>query len=94
MESYYRTLYTKKPSTVPDLDTYITNLKAHLGQPGRIRALRGQINGSKKPCEERLPQLKQNRTPVLVLMGSKDPDFPSPEKEAQLIISRIGETSR
>jgi pimeloyl-ACP methyl ester carboxylesterase len=30
------------------------------------------------------------RTPALVVMGAKDPDFPDPAAEVQLIASRLG----
>ena len=46
--SYYKSLYTKSPSTVPDLDPYVVKLKAHLAShPGRIRAVRDQASASR-----------------------------------------------
>ena len=44
------------------------------------------IVASKKASEERLPQVSQ---PVLVLMGSKDPDFKTPENDAKWVAGQV-----
>jgi hypothetical protein len=49
-----------------------------------------QIAASKAPCEARLPEVKAVGLPVLVLMGTEDPDFPKPEEEAKLIAEKTG----
>ena len=44
------------------------------------------LAASKSPCEARIPEVK---APVLVLMGSKDPDFDDPAVEARLVADRL-----
>ena len=77
---FYRTLYpTHKPD---DFDTYLSKLLRNLSEPGRFDANKALGNSSRKPSEERLTQVK---APVLVVMGTKDPDFPNPVGEANFI---------
>ena len=74
---YYNSLY---PSRQPaDFPAYRAALRANLAEPGRLEVLRSMLLASKTPVEKRLPEVK---APVLVLMGSKDPDFKNPESEA------------
>jgi hypothetical protein len=42
-------------------------------------------------CEVRFPEV---RSPALVVIGSKDPDFPTPTDEAALIAGRLRGRSR
>lgn len=62
-------------------------LAANLAEPGRMAALRAMFAADVAPCEARMPEV---RTPALVIMGSKDPDFPDPAAEARLVADRIG----
>lgn len=81
---YYRTLYpTNKPA---DFEGYVAQLKANLAEPGRLAALKKMILASKAASEERLNRVK---TPVMVLMGTKDPDFKDPAAEAKLVADRL-----
>ena len=81
---YYSTLYpTRKPV---DFAPYCAALRANLAQPGRIEALLRLALASKAASEERLPRVT---TPVLVIMGSKDPDFKHPEAEAQWVAKSL-----
>jgi pimeloyl-ACP methyl ester carboxylesterase len=64
-------------------------LSANLAEPGRMDALRAMLAADVSVCEARSGEV---RTPALVLMGTKDPDFPDPAAEAQLIAGRIGGT--
>jgi pimeloyl-ACP methyl ester carboxylesterase len=83
--TFYRTLYpTRKPD---DFETYLDQLRSNLKEPGRFAAVRGFANASKGPSEERL---RETKAPALVLMGSKDPDFPDPEAEARYIGGQVG----
>jgi pimeloyl-ACP methyl ester carboxylesterase len=82
--SYYESLYTLKPSTVSDLKAHISMLKTNLNQHGRMAALRGHIFGSKAPCAARAPEL--NSKPLLVVYGSKDPDFPGDDGVSKEIV--------
>ncbi|MCX4747458.1 alpha/beta hydrolase [Kitasatospora sp. NBC_01287] len=67
------------PTTKPaDHERYVAGLVAALRTPGRRRATRGQVRGDAGPTG----WAEELRCPVLVVMGSKDPDFPNPEMVA------------
>jgi pimeloyl-ACP methyl ester carboxylesterase len=75
---FYKSLYpTRKPD---DFGEYLDKLTANFSEPGRFDALKSFPSSSRQPWAERLPQLD---VPTLVMMGSKDPDFPDPVAEAQ-----------
>jgi len=83
---FYRSLY---PGTPPvDLPDYLTALRRNLSEPGRMAALRAMMWASKAECNERIGEV---RSPVLVVMGSRDPDFPDPAGEAQLVADRAAD---
>jgi pimeloyl-ACP methyl ester carboxylesterase len=76
-QRYYTGLYpTHKPD---DFSAYTSGLRANLSEPGRQEALQAMLHASKKASEARVADVK---TPALVLMGSKDPDFKDPAAEA------------
>lgn len=78
--TFYDRLYpSQKP---PDYADYKAELLENLAQPGRFEAVRALGDSSRDPSEERLGRLK---APVLVVMGTKDPDFPDPVAEARYI---------
>jgi pimeloyl-ACP methyl ester carboxylesterase len=81
---YYKSLYPTSPPA--DLDQYRHALRDNLKQPGRMEALQAMLDASKAPCEARIPKVK---APVLVIMGSKDPDFGDPSAEANLVATRL-----
>lgn len=82
--TYFKTLY---PSTPPaDFPQYQDRLRANLKEPGRMAAVRGMMTASKQASEERLAQVT---APVLVVMGTQDPDFKDPQAEAQLVAGRL-----
>jgi pimeloyl-ACP methyl ester carboxylesterase len=82
---YYGTLYpTQKPA---DFRDYLSQLKENLKQPGRFDAAVALGNSSRQPSEERLKQVK---APTLVIMGTKDPDFPNPAAEGKYIAEQTG----
>jgi pimeloyl-ACP methyl ester carboxylesterase len=84
---YYSTLYpTHKPADFAD---YTAALKANLKAPGRVEALGAMLRASKRASEDRLPRVK---APALVVMGSKDPDFPNPESEAKWVADALHTT--
>lgn len=75
---YFSTLFpTRKPD---DFAGYTARLKANLSEGGRLEAVRQMLYASKAASEARL---KDVTSPTLVLMGSKDPDFKDPAREAQ-----------
>ncbi len=82
--AYYGSLYpTAKPA---DFEEYRAALRRNLSEPGRLAALHAQLDASKAPCEARIPEVK---APVLVVMGTKDPDFSDPAAEAKLVAARL-----
>jgi pimeloyl-ACP methyl ester carboxylesterase len=75
----YGTFYGEKPA---DFAAYRDALVTNLSEDGRMDALRGMIAASKKDVEVRLAEVK---APVLVVMGTKDPDFADPKAEADTV---------
>ncbi|MEU6231610.1 alpha/beta hydrolase [Kitasatospora sp. NPDC047058] len=63
---------TAKPA---DFDAYVDGLVAAMRTPGRRTATRGYVRGDSAPTG----WTAAVRCPALVVMGSKDPDFPKPE---------------
>jgi pimeloyl-ACP methyl ester carboxylesterase len=80
---FYRSLYPTAPP--PDLGAYRRSLRANLRQPGRMAALRAMAAASKADANARLATVT---CPVLVLMGTKDPDFKDPTAEAHLAVDQ------
>ncbi len=81
---FYKTLYpTQKPA---DFDDYMDKLVTNFAEPGRFEALKGLGFGSKSASAERIAQVQ---VPALVVMGTKDPDWPEPEAEAHWIVDQL-----
>jgi pimeloyl-ACP methyl ester carboxylesterase len=81
---YYKTLY---PSQQPDdFEEYLSQLRANLKEPGRFEALKKVGFAPKKDSETRLSAVK---APALVIMGTRDPDWPDPEAEARFIADSL-----
>lgn len=81
---YYASLYpTRKPADFAD---YTAALRANIQQRGRLEAVMEMMRASKQASGERMPKVKQ---PVLVLMGSKDPDFKDPAAEARRVAEAV-----
>ena len=81
---YYGSLYKSAPPA--DLDSYRSALVANLKQPGRIEATRALVFASQAPCEARIPNV---HAPVLVVMGTRDPDFDDPAAEAEWVATHL-----
>ena len=81
---YYKSLYPTAPPA--DLTDYRAVLKANLKEPGRFQALQGMTWSARAAVEARLDEVT---APVFVVMGTKDPDFPDPAAEAQLVAERL-----
>ena len=82
---YYGTIY---PSHKPaDFKDYVQELTENLKQPGRFEAANTYGNASLQPSEERLPKVE---VPTMVIMGTKDPDFPDPVAEGKYIAQQAG----
>ena len=83
-QRYYTGLY---PSRKPDdFSAYASGLRANLSEPGRQEALLAMLHASKQASEARLLDVK---TPALVLMGGKDPDFKDPAGEAAWLAQTV-----
>ncbi len=81
---FYGTLYkTRKPK---DHAAHVAALKKNLREPGRFDAVRAMMRADREASE---PRLADVRAKALVVMGSKDPDFPVPSEEAQRIAERL-----
>lgn len=75
---------TRKPA---DFEAYSARLRANLREPGRLAAMRAMMLGpSRRAIENRLAAV---RAPALVVMGTRDSDFPQPAVEAELIARRL-----
>ena len=86
---YHGTLFpTARPA---DHDAYRRALRANLAEPGRFQAVRAMVFRQPDDSEQRLARM---RTPTLVVMGSRDPDFPDPAAEAQWIADHVGTDER
>lgn len=80
-----RNLYpSRKPS---DMAAYSRSLKTMLRQKGRMRAFQKMAVSGHAKAEENLEIMNVQ---ALVIMGSRDPDFPDPEIEANQIAEKIG----
>jgi pimeloyl-ACP methyl ester carboxylesterase len=75
---YYRSLYPTNPPA--DFDAYISALRANLREPGRLAALRAVLSSVQVPVDWPFAAV---RVPTLLVMGTKDPDFPDPAAEAR-----------
>lgn len=86
--TYYRkNMY---PLSAPhDHEEYVSALGSKLGEPGRFRAFRALAFNSHVDSDVVLDDITQ---PVLVVMGTADPDFAEPAGEAELIARRTGAT--
>lgn len=83
--SYYPTLFpTRKEG---DYAEHRTAIGVALARPGYGRAFRETTHVSHAPAEAALDRVS---TDVLVVMGSKDPDFPDQQAEAEMIAERLG----
>ena len=85
---YYPTMY--KATKPGDFAAYVRALQANLGEPGRMAATRGAMKRQRE-CFDRVAELD---CPVLVVMGSRDPDFTDPAAEAAYAHELIGAHTR
>jgi len=84
-KAYYASLYPgKRP---PDLSQHQQRIDRSLHLPGHWRAFVATSHTSHAPVEARLREV---HAPTLVVMGTRDPDFPDPKAEAALVAGRLG----
>lgn len=81
--SYYRkNLY---PGNKPeDHENHVAALSRNLAEPGRFAAFKKQAKDSHAEAGTKLEKIRQ---PSLIVMGTADPDFSDPEKEAHELAS-------
>ncbi len=87
--AYYKSLYKTTPPA--DLTDYNKALTANLKQPGRYDAVKAMMFASHAAVEPRLADVK---APALIVVGSRDPDFPDPVREAQLMAEKLTNAAR
>lgn len=81
---YYKTLLKgPKPADFP---AYLKALKANMRERGRLAAARSMGLDTKAEMEGVLTRVFQ---PALVIMGTKDPDFPDPKAEADIVAGEL-----
>jgi pimeloyl-ACP methyl ester carboxylesterase len=88
VDVFYRSLYPTAPPA--DFAAYRAALRKNLREPGRMAAVRAMMAAPRTRCNDRLPELT---CPVLVLMGTRDPDFPDPYAQARLAAERAADGS-
>jgi pimeloyl-ACP methyl ester carboxylesterase len=82
---YYGTLFpSQKPA---DFQDYLKQLRKNLAERGRFNAVKRLGSSSRQPSAERLKRVK---APTIVIMGTKDPDFPDPAAEGRIIADQTG----
>jgi len=69
-----------------DFDACRPQFRVNLSEPGRFEAVRQMGFAPKDDAEMRLERV---HTPSLGVMGTKDPDWPSPEAKAQFIGEKL-----
>ncbi|MGD0474016.1 MAG: alpha/beta hydrolase [Candidatus Velthaea sp.] len=70
----------------PDQADETLRRNRNLAEPGRFDAFRRMALASKRASAERLADVT---VPVLVVMGTRDPDFPNPAKEARHVAGSL-----
>lgn len=70
-----------------DYEEHRKAISASLAKPGHRAAFTATTRTSHAPAEARLDQVS---TPTLVIMGTRDPDFPDPAAEARHVADRLG----
>jgi pimeloyl-ACP methyl ester carboxylesterase len=82
--TYWDSLFpTHKPADQGQVKAAITE---NLHEPGRMAALQAMIGLSKADTAAIVPQ---SRVPALVVMGTRDPDFPDATAEARWLASEL-----
>jgi pimeloyl-ACP methyl ester carboxylesterase len=79
---YLDLAYPAKPADYPG---YMAALAAKLREPGRMAEFLKTFN-SPADAEKQLPNV---RCPALVIMGTLDPDFASPQAEGDAIVAAM-----
>ncbi len=82
--SYYRRLYPARPPA--DLPEHQARIRLSLRRSDHWRRFVATTRTSHAPAQARLGEVQ---APTLVVMGSRDPDFPDPAAEAEWMADRL-----
>ncbi|WP_236795242.1 alpha/beta fold hydrolase [Amycolatopsis sp. GM8] len=80
---YLDVAYPQKPA---DYDAYMAALRAKLSEPGRMAEFVKTMKTSGADAGAALPRVA---CPVLVIMGTEDPDWPNPRAEAEALVAAM-----
>jgi pimeloyl-ACP methyl ester carboxylesterase len=83
-KAYFRTLYPTRRDA--EYEAHLAEAAASLREPGRWDAFYKTTRTAHDLAATRLGMV---HAPTLVVMGTKDPDFPNPETEARWIADRL-----
>lgn len=86
--SYLPKLYPTRRGK--DFDQHLKDVGMALRRPGRAAAFRRTTRSDHNPAWQVAGKITR---PTLVVMGSKDPDFPDPAKEADLVARTMSGTT-
>jgi len=81
--SYYASLFPVHPPA--DLAERKRAVGTNLREPGRLESLRAMGRTNAATCEAKLDSVQ---LPTLILFGLRDPDFPDPAAEGNLLAAR------
>ncbi|WP_027483388.1 alpha/beta fold hydrolase [Deinococcus pimensis] len=81
--TYRKSLFPARQAA--DHAAYEARVRANLAEPGRMHALKAMIFASKADTE---PLVSEVHAPTLVVMGTKDPDFPDASAEGRWVSER------
>lgn len=74
------------PAKPADWDAELSRIESKLGEPGRMKALQAMAKSSPADAGARLSEV---RCPVLVVMGSADPDWVDPRAEGEKVVADL-----
>ncbi|SDJ48959.1 Pimeloyl-ACP methyl ester carboxylesterase [Lentzea albidocapillata subsp. violacea] len=86
LESWKRYLDLATPAKPADWDAELARIESKLREPGRMKAL--QAMGKSSPADAGA-QLANVTCPVLVVMGSADPDWADPRAEGEKVVADL-----
>lgn len=82
---YLDAAYPAKPA---DWTAYVAAVRAKLSEPGRMQQFLKTMATNGSDAQAALAQVAR---PVLVVMGTADPDFPDPRAEGEAIVAALPE---
>jgi pimeloyl-ACP methyl ester carboxylesterase len=86
LSAWLRYLDLAYPTKPADYDDYMAALRARLREPGRMSEFLKTFKSTPADAEAQLPNV---RCPVLIVMGTADPDFPDPAAEGEAIVAAL-----